>query len=166
LSDKRKTPVEEPLDGRLLLQADNTGWHRSTGILLAAAAVALATFPWEITDHAHWRRIVWVPFAGILRPADLLVNGLLYVPLGLALQWRRSRDMRLIGAVIAAALSIAMETAQIWSHFRFPSATDVAMNVVGALAGVAWIRRRSGLPGRRHPAHQRGHPVGIEKRQV
>ena len=32
-------------------------------------------------------------------------------------------------------LSASLELAQVWSHVRFPSATDVVMNVAGSVAG-------------------------------
>jgi hypothetical protein len=30
-----------------------------------------------------------------------------------------------------------LEFAQVWSHWRFPSATDLVMNVMGSIAGAA-----------------------------
>jgi hypothetical protein len=35
-----------------------------------------------------------------------------------------------------------MELAQVWSHDRFPSATDVVMNVAGCILGAHLVRRR------------------------
>jgi len=124
------------------LTSGESGWPRRAAILLCAAIIVAATLPWEFTNHAHWRRIVWVPFTGIVRPLDLVGNALLYVPLGIALQWRTPCDARLSGILAAAVLSVSMETAQIWSHYRFPSATDVLMNVIGVLAGAHWLWRR------------------------
>lgn len=112
--------------------------------LLAAALIAAATFPWDLQDHPHWYKVAWTPFAsGVVRPHDLLLNAALYFPLGwFAPGWSIPRRM-LAAAALALPLSAALETAQVWSHVRFPSATDVAMNLAGALVGAAWAARRA-----------------------
>jgi hypothetical protein len=114
--------------------------------LLTAAAVALvvaATLPHDWQDHSHWARVAWWPFvSGLVRPGDLIINVLLYVPLGVALQWRRPADARWLVFAIAALLSGSMELTQVWSHDRFPSATDVAMNIAGCSLGAHLVRRR------------------------
>jgi glycopeptide antibiotics resistance protein len=107
------------------------------------ALVVLATLPHDWQDHSHWARVAWWPFlTGIVRPADLLINVLLYVPLGVALQWRRPGNARWLALPVAALLSVSMELAQVWSHDRFPSATDVVMNVAGCILGAHLVRRR------------------------
>ena len=115
---------------------------RTAGVALSAGLVLLATLPRDLQDHPHWQKVAWLPFSTPVRPFDLLGNVLLYVPLGFALQAAASRDRRLVAMLAGGVLSIALEATQVWSHSRFPSATDVVMNVVGVAAGAAWAFRR------------------------
>lgn len=75
---------------------------------------------------------------GVIEPLDLLLNLLLYLPLGLAL-WRWPHARLLLAA---AALSTAIEISQGWNSDRHPSPGDVATNAAGALLAAAWVRRR------------------------
>lgn len=113
----------------------------------ASAAILIVTFPFVgFTTHSHWRRVAWIPFAmGIVRPVDLLLNMCLYAPWGFL--FPASGGARRVGAAMACAfvLSSALEITQVWSHTRFPSATDVLMNVVGAGVG-AWVASRTTNP--------------------
>ena len=112
-----------------------------TSMVGAVVLVVAATVPHDWQSHSHWARVAWLPFlTGLVRPADLLVNALLYLPLGLALQARTARDTRWQAALVAALLSVAMECSQVWSHDRFPTATDTVMNVAGCLLGVTVVR--------------------------
>lgn len=116
---------------------------RKSVVTLATFLVALGTFPFDLQDHPHWYKVAWVPFAtGIVRPHDIIVNVALYLPLGFSLQAGTVRDRRLLVVLVALALSTLLELTQVWSHWRFPSATDVTMNVAGALLGAVWARRR------------------------
>jgi glycopeptide antibiotics resistance protein len=116
------------------------------GPVLAAAVIVLATLPYDWQPHAHWARVAWLPFVtGLVRVRDMLVNTLLYMPFGAALQWRHDGHARWPALVAGALLSVSMELLQVWSHDRFPSATDVAMNIIGCGAGatsVWWWRSR------------------------
>jgi hypothetical protein len=77
---------------------------------------------------------------------NVMGNVLLYAPLGLALA-RRSWAAVLLGA---AALSVTIETLQLWYVARYGSGIDVLANVAGAGIGVllagGWSRRRGGAP--------------------
>ena len=115
--------------------------------VLWLAVIILVTFSYDLVTmpHPHWRRVAWVPFAtGIVRPGDMLLNVLLYVPFGVFFP-RRNWSAVALGIPCAFALSSLLELSQVWSHERFPSATDVAMNVSGAAVGL-WLasRRRAG----------------------
>lgn len=106
-----------------------------------------AVVPWTTwQDHSHWPRVGWIPFASPpVRARDILINTLLYVPFGMFCRRASGRPLTMSWgwiAGLALALSIATEATQIYSHGRFPSATDVATNVVGALIG-GWIARRA-----------------------
>jgi glycopeptide antibiotics resistance protein len=105
--------------------------------------VVIATLPMDIQNHPHWQKVAWLPFVtGIVRPHDLIVNALIYVPFGYFRQACSGRDRRVTVVALAFLLSALLELAQVWSHYRFPSATDVALNVTGALIGATWARRR------------------------
>ena len=123
--------------------ATNLEMARKSVVASALILIALGTFPFDLQDHPHWYKVAWVPFTtGIVRPHDILVNVALYLPLGFSLQAGTIRDRRLLVAIVALAFSTLLEFTQVWSHWRFPSATDVATNVAGALVGAAWARRR------------------------
>jgi VanZ family protein len=70
---------------------------------------------------------------------DVVQNLLLYIPFGYFFvkgRTDRSRLLLLTVVVCSGALSIATEAAQIFQPRRYPSATDVVNNFVGALMGV------------------------------
>jgi uncharacterized membrane protein YdcZ (DUF606 family) len=116
---------------------------RAAAAMAGVALVVVATLPHDWQDHSHWARVNWWPFlTGVVRPRDLFLNVLLFVPLGIALQWRKPHDARRSALVVAALLSASMELTQVWSHDRFPSATDVVMNVAGCILGAHLLLRR------------------------
>lgn len=109
------------------------------------ALILLVVLPWAgFQDHAHWQRVAWVPFVSPpVKVRDVVANVLLYAPWGyLFIRYmpERLRQTWLV-LVLAAMLSIASEAVQVYSHGRFPSATDAACNVIGAGIG-AWHARR------------------------
>jgi glycopeptide antibiotics resistance protein len=130
---------------------------RNHAVLVAWLVLVLSvTLPWtSFRSHAHWDRVGWIPFrSGAVRLPDLAENLILYVPLGW--WWARhapTRPSRALAnaTVTAALLSLACEWAQVYSHGRFPSSTDVFMNTVGAVLGVLLFdrQRRRGPPERR-----------------
>jgi hypothetical protein len=110
--------------------------HRTLYVFWIAIIVAIVV-PWSsFQDHAHWQRVGWMPFVNL---PDIVLNFLLFLPFG---YWRtkavggtwRSTTM------IALGLSVGAEFAQVFSHGRYPSLTDVACNTAGAICGVAWGR--------------------------
>ena len=111
--------------------------HRNVLPFLATVVCIIAlTFPWDLQNHPHWQKVAWIPFVtGIVRPVDLLGNFALYFPFGFFLPVRRQPARLLIATLLAALLSASLELSQVWSHWRFPSATDVTMNVAGSVAG-------------------------------
>lgn len=106
--------------------------------LLWIGLIALATVPGDLQNHAHWFKVAWLPFTGIVRPVDLLLNLALYVPLGLLSPFGRGRWFPVVA--LAFVISMSCEFAQVFSHSRFPSMTDVTMNALGALAGALILR--------------------------
>jgi glycopeptide antibiotics resistance protein len=116
------------------------------GALLWIALIVAAVLPWTSwQDHAHWTKIGWWPFISPpVRIRDIVINLALYVPLGYLLA--RAAPSRLVWLRVlglSLVLSIATEATQIYSHSRFPSATDVAVNVIGAAIGARYRMRRS-----------------------
>ena len=108
--------------------------------------VFAAVVPWMgWTDHAHWDRIEWVPFARFQRPRDILLNLLLYVPVGWFVAEAEKPFRRTVAwaGTYGLILSAATEFTQVFSHGRFPTTSDVLVNTLGALAG-AWIFSRVG----------------------
>lgn len=112
-------------------------------ITAVVVVIVLATAPWDLRDHPHVYKVSWIPFlSGIVRPVDVLANLALYFPLGYVFPLR-GRAGRLAAACSAGLLlSLVMETTQVWSHVRFPSATDLLLNVVGCAAGAMIAIRR------------------------
>ena len=98
------------------------------------------TWPWrDVQGHAHWERLNWVPFGGATDgPRDMALNALLFLPLGYlyARQSARPRATAIARAVVAAlVLSASAELLQVFMHNHFPTATDVVIDVIGALWG-------------------------------
>jgi glycopeptide antibiotics resistance protein len=115
---------------------------RSWPIFVCVLVIAGVVLPWSsFQPHSHWGRVVWLPFSTPppLTARDVIVNVLLYVPFGFLYAWPRPGSARVFlwSAVWAASLSIATEWTQVFSHARFPSATDVLLNTIGSAMGVA-----------------------------
>jgi glycopeptide antibiotics resistance protein len=110
--------------------------RRRIALWLIVIAIAAVTIPWDWQDHSHWNKVAWVPFrTGIVRPVDLLINVTLFFPLGFLLPSNSTRSRFATALVAGLMLSTLIELTQVWSHVRFPSATDIVMNVLGSLIG-------------------------------
>jgi glycopeptide antibiotics resistance protein len=106
--------------------------------LLWFGIVLFVSLPWiGFTSRPQWHRLNWVPFSDAAdKPRDVVLNGLLFVPVGFAVSRRRSGLTALaLAALMAASISIPAEGTQLFSVRRYPSATDVLLAVVGAVAG-------------------------------
>ncbi|MGH8178061.1 MAG: VanZ family protein [Steroidobacter sp.] len=73
---------------------------------------------------------------------DRISNVLLYLPLGFCLfLWLATRFNRIVSAllatILAALLSLTIEVAQVYISSRVPSLTDLTLNTLGGLLGVA-----------------------------
>jgi glycopeptide antibiotics resistance protein len=113
-----------------------------------ALVIAAAVVPWlGFQGHPHWDRVGWIPFGSPpFRARDMLANVALYVPFGF---WYRPGSLAIRRDLLpvvawALALSAATEAAQVFSHGRFPSMTDVVTNVAGAALGVVLVRALTG----------------------
>lgn len=123
--------------------------RRSWPFWLWTGVILLLVLPWTtFQDHTHWQRVAWIPFISPpVRLRDVVVNVLLYVPWGYLFVRQMPYATRRIWIVVmlAAVLSFSTEAAQLYSHGRFPSATDLICNILGALAGATYARRRSSI---------------------
>ena len=117
-------------------------------LIVVTGLIVAIVVPWtSFEGHTHWDRVQWIPF----RPppavslTDVGANLLLYVPFGF---FGRGSVWVVVG--LAAGLSLATEWSQLYSHGRFPTATDLLMNVTGASIGwwLAARRRAGGVAGR------------------
>ncbi len=125
--------------------------------LVLAAILSVILFittggPWSsFVGHSHWATVEWVPFSRGIYPFDIVANVTLFLPLGLALAWGRSRRALLYATLAGAALSIAIELYQVYTHGRIATATDVLTNTCGTALGATLAektlsaRRRSSL---------------------
>lgn len=114
---------------------------RRARLTVWSIVVMAAVVPWwRWTDHAHWDRIEWLPFSSIYRPRDAVLNVLFYVPIGFFfVRGRPGRPHPVLWAcAFGLALSALTEFTQVFSHGRFPGATDVLTNTTGACLG-AWL---------------------------
>ncbi len=123
------TPIPSPPS---VLPARPMTRSRAAGIAAAVAVILLATLP-PTGDVA--------PVIGLFGPsavADIVRNVLLFLPLGAALSGLGWYDRRVVLA--AAALSAAVEVAQLVIPGRDPSPIDLMSNAVGAAVGVLIAR--------------------------
>lgn len=113
---------------------------------------SLYPFSFSLAETDVLARLGMLPRAGTTR-SDVAANVLLYLPLGACLCWLLAARCRPAAAVagatlIAAFMSYAIESAQLFETRRVASFADFACNTVGALAGaglalaIAHMRRR------------------------
>jgi hypothetical protein len=94
-----------------------------TGVVAAARSTAASLGPVVPGEH------------GLNTGIDVVLNAVMLVPLGALVAAGSGMSVRRL-AVCALATSVTIEALQ-WTVFtyRFPAASDVALNVLGALAG-------------------------------
>jgi VanZ like protein len=110
-------------------------------VLLGCVLILVVDFPWgTLQNHAHWARVTRLPFSGPVKPFDIVGNIALGVPLGIG-AGQRFRRAALAAAMIALPVALIGEATQVYAHYRFPSATDVACNVIGAVTAATAIAR-------------------------
>jgi glycopeptide antibiotics resistance protein len=119
-------------------------WPFRVAVVLSAAVVLAIDYPWgDFTGHTHWSNVRWVPFVTPpVEPADVFQNILMLIPLGFSAAFPARSPARGIAGAALVGLPVAVlgEWTQLYSHGRFPSATDVAANVIGAVTGAVWAR--------------------------
>ena len=127
---------------------DYVGERHRTLYTIWIAVILLIVVPWStFQGHPHWQYVGWVPFVSPPFPfRDVVLNTLLFMPFG---YWRTklagySRVEVSRTLAFPFALSVGAEVAQIFSHGRFASATDVTCNLAGTIWGTCWARRGAG----------------------
>lgn len=104
--------------------------------------ILLVLLPWrDFQGHTHWSKVAWIPFVSPpVRLRDIVANILLFAPLGATAAVTFGRGHVAAAALLGVALSLVGESAQLYSHSRFPSATDVVCNAVGTVLGAYAMR--------------------------
>jgi glycopeptide antibiotics resistance protein len=116
-------------------------WRLVCGACILLIVLA-TTWPWtDFRTHTHWAKVEWIPFTHRLVVRDLLLNLLLFIPLGFSARkaWPDVSPWWIVAA--AAALSLTVETYQLFTHRRFPTTVDLMANSAGA-----WIGTRRAAP--------------------
>jgi VanZ family protein len=106
--------------------------------LVVAVILALTLLPSEEEKLAPMLSCLLCGERGL---ADVILNVLLFVPFGVALELRGERLLR--ASLVAAALSAGIEFAQLFVPGRDTSLSDVLSNTAGAAAG--WLLVYRGL---------------------
>jgi hypothetical protein len=119
---------------------DNSrAWNALSAAALVAAVALIVGPPRYFVGHPHWSRIVWRPFSERGVPAgDYVQNLVVFFPSCFLFgRGGRKSSAALFGAgVLAMLIAAACEFYQVFCHERFPSATDLCLNTVGAIAGL------------------------------
>ncbi len=127
-------------EGPQQLSASREGFAHATGANLGRALLAYVAVITAIITLAPFR-FAGVPQHGLTdlwTPFDIVMNVVMFVPLGFLYQLTR-KDGAVAPAwqalLLGAAISGAIETAQLFEAERFSSLVDVATNAAGALVG-------------------------------
>jgi hypothetical protein len=95
---------------------------------------AFTLAPFDLRPGGHgW--VLWE-----LSRYDLLVNLLLFIPFGVLVQGLRPAIPLIAGLLISATLSTTIEFLQSWTPQRYPSFSDVFLNLCGG--GVGFVAAR------------------------
>ena len=115
-------------------------WIFAVAYLLVIAYASLQPFSGWWTPPEEIRRFLMAPWPRYITLEDVLINIVAYVPLGFLVARALMRTVRnpravLLAAALTAAMSVAMETAQIFMPTRVASNVDVLTNSIGGLIG-------------------------------
>ncbi len=127
---------------------------------------SLYPFSFSLDGAVPLGQLSELPRAGMTR-SDIAANVLLYLPLGTCLAWllapRFGGAIAVVtAALIAAALSYAIEFAQLYETRRVSSLADFTCNTAGAFAGACLALALARTRKRLHSSHFAGllrHPV-------
>jgi glycopeptide antibiotics resistance protein len=125
------------------------------GLAVSLALAFAIDYPWSNwVGHTHWSRVGWIPFySWPVSLRDIVENVLLFLPAGVCARLAFGDRGRLWGPLLSFPVAFVGEWTQLYSHSRFPSATDLVCNVLGSMAGVwvtgEYLKRRTLPPWRR-----------------
>ncbi|RMG69153.1 MAG: VanZ family protein [Calditrichaeota bacterium] len=142
-------------------------WAAYLTLCYAAFIVYVALYPFQfnltwVNLQARWHQVDWVPFfttGGFAPRADLVLNILLFIPLGasIALWTSLQGSDRFVRHLVLATLtglglSILVESVQVLTVNRFPSVNDLITNTLGSGLGFFLFNLvKAALPS---PAHR------------
>jgi len=137
----KQRPSQQECNSSQEAQTPTRKWQRPL-LVFGVLVILLAVPPWwDVQTHPHWDKVGWLPFVSWpVRLRDVIVNLLLFVPLGAGVAIHAARRPLTVTALVAAAFSVAGELSQVYSHGRFPSATDVCVNIAGAVVAARLTR--------------------------
>lgn len=122
--------------------------HRVFRVLLAVAAAALlygSLYPLEFREPI-WPRLMYRAAYGRAAELDVVLNVLVYMPLGvLAAMAFRAWWARGAAWIAVSAMSLGIEYAQLWIRSRDGNLRDFYCNCLGTLLGLmagVWLARR------------------------
>jgi glycopeptide antibiotics resistance protein len=123
-------------------------------LVIWIGVVAVLVVPWwRFQLHPSFEQIQWIPFVSPpIVPRDIVLNAAVYLPIGFWHLTQAVRPSLWRTGVFALTVSLGTEFTQTFDPGRFPSATDVACNTLGALAGALWARHNALRSGARRPA--------------
>lgn len=116
-------------------------------LLVLAASVLLygSLYPLEFREYP-WPRLIYRPAYGRAAHLDVLLNVLVYMPLGaFAAMGFRAWWARGLAWVALSAMSLGIEFAQLWIRTRNGDLRDFYCNSLGTLLGLfggVWLARR------------------------
>ena len=119
------------------------------GLAVSLAAAFVVDFPWgDWVGHTHWARVGWIPFySWPVTPRDILQNVILFLPAGCFARVAFGERARTRALLLSLPVAFVGEWTQLYSHTRFPSATDLVCNLMGTVAGVwladVYVKRRA-----------------------
>ena len=113
------------------------------GLIVSLVAALAADYPWgNWVGHTHWARVGWIPFySWPVSIFDILQNTLLFLPAGFCARLALGPRARVWAPLLTLPVSLLGEWTQLYSHNRFPSATDLVCNLLGSMIG-AWLAGR------------------------
>ncbi|MFK7964999.1 MAG: VanZ family protein [Burkholderiaceae bacterium] len=146
IQSNRRTPISLAGDPRVLVREYervpkrrlSIGFFESVGVLLLLFVIAGSLYPFNFDFSLTSSRL-----EGFSLPpgrADLLANIALFVPLGFAAGMLRTTSARITGVMLAFAVAIGCQLAQIYLPTRVPAMWDIVFNSAGLLVGLLLTR--------------------------
>lgn len=138
-ASRQEGPDRPPLEG-FSLQGVRLAWVLALAYMLVIAYASLQPFQgWRVPPD-EIRRFLFAPWSRYVMLQDIVINLGAYAPLGFLLsigfgaRWGAARGAA-AAVLVAAALSLSMESVQMFLPARIASNVDLLVNSLGALIG-------------------------------